>query len=295
MLPPPSTLGSKRRSKSLGFTILEMAISLVIIGLIAGGIMTGLSLVETSKIHAQIKQKEEIIAGATTFKLRNGYLPGDIPPSQAAQLGLFTFTGSAIFVGKPYYIESDPEYGSKIYGFGDGNGRIDEGERYIFWQHLSEAKLINGQYGGSASGTYLRSNISSYSNAGDPVNPISPTYPDGWDVFLPQSKLSHRDRHIYVYANHIYTSKPFFTNTSLPNLFRFYATPYQMFAIDSKIDDGLPDSGTVRNYGTYLNGAYKNYFPNSSIPCVTATIPNAYDLTSSTANNKDTCYLAILW
>jgi prepilin-type N-terminal cleavage/methylation domain-containing protein len=45
-----------RAIKKLGFTLVELAITLVIVGLLIGGILAGQSLIDSAKINSQIQQ-----------------------------------------------------------------------------------------------------------------------------------------------------------------------------------------------------------------------------------------------
>jgi hypothetical protein len=120
-------------------------------------------------------------------------------------------------------------------------------------------------------------------------------------VFSPKSKFngyysgSYLDNYIYLYSNVWYlTNYKFYLDSSLPNFFIFYATPYQEYSIDAKLDDGLPDKGRVRDFYTgnvYITGSGDGYNP-----CVTSASPNAYDLTPATANiPAAVCQSIILW
>lgn len=60
-----------------GFTLVELSIVLVIIGLIIGGVLVGKDLIEGAKIKAQITQLEEIETQINTFRLKYNCLPGD--------------------------------------------------------------------------------------------------------------------------------------------------------------------------------------------------------------------------
>ena len=77
-----------------GFTLIELSIVLIIIGLITGGILVGRDLVHAAEIRATISQEQRYNTAVNTFKLQYGYLPGDMPPNAASQLGFFAFTGS---------------------------------------------------------------------------------------------------------------------------------------------------------------------------------------------------------
>lgn len=89
----------------IGFTLIEMSIVLVIIGLIIGGILTGQDLINAASIRAQTSQIEKYQTAVHTFQNKYGYLPGDIPNPYASNFG-FQTRGT-------------------IEGEGDGNGIIE--------------------------------------------------------------------------------------------------------------------------------------------------------------------------
>jgi prepilin-type N-terminal cleavage/methylation domain-containing protein len=62
-----------------GFTLIELSIVLVIIGLIVGGILVGRDLISAAAVRAQISQIERYHTAANTFRTKYAYLPGDIP------------------------------------------------------------------------------------------------------------------------------------------------------------------------------------------------------------------------
>ena len=66
----------KQRS---GFTLVELSIVLVIIGLLIGGILAAQSMISTAKINAQVQQIGQFDAMVLNFKTKFNYLPGDAP------------------------------------------------------------------------------------------------------------------------------------------------------------------------------------------------------------------------
>ena len=62
-----------------GFTLIELSIVLVIIGLIIGGILTAQSMVENAKIGRSIKQLQQYEIMFSNYKINYKYLPGDDP------------------------------------------------------------------------------------------------------------------------------------------------------------------------------------------------------------------------
>lgn len=126
-LPPPPIERSSNKLRA-GFTLVEIAIVLVIIGLIVGGVMVGADLIKAATLRSQISQINRYSAATATFQMKYSLLPGDMPPSLAAQNGL----------------------GTRVYG--DGNGVIEAtpaccgwnigvGELAYFWGDLTAANL----------------------------------------------------------------------------------------------------------------------------------------------------------
>jgi type II secretory pathway pseudopilin PulG len=112
--------GRKSYGQSGGFTLIELSIMLVIIGLIIGGVLVGQSLISAATVRAQITQIEKYNTAANTFYGKYGYLPGDIPDPTASSFG---FASRGVNAGE-----------------GDGNGVIESG----FCVEALEAALMNG-------------------------------------------------------------------------------------------------------------------------------------------------------
>lgn len=66
-----------QKNKIAAFTLLELSIVLVIIGLLIGGIIVGQSLIHQSHIRAQLSDIERINTSVNAFKLKYHCLPGD--------------------------------------------------------------------------------------------------------------------------------------------------------------------------------------------------------------------------
>lgn len=105
-----------------GFTLIELSTVIVIVGLIIGGILFGIDLLESSTAKKEVSQIESLKVAASTFETKYGCLPGDCRNSSM-------FTGWAAINGNE-------------------NGLIDAAwsntgiEWNTFWQQLSQANLF---------------------------------------------------------------------------------------------------------------------------------------------------------
>src|ERR1700728_1140025 len=124
-----------------GFTLIELSIVLVIIGLIVGGILVGQSLISAAGVRATISQIEKYNTAANNFREKYGYLPGDINVTEAAQFG--------VAARGQYSGEGDGKViieGIGANGAGQNCGVLSNGEPLLFWSDLSAVNLIEGSF-----------------------------------------------------------------------------------------------------------------------------------------------------
>jgi prepilin-type N-terminal cleavage/methylation domain-containing protein len=105
-----------------GFTLVEIAIVMVIIGLLIGGVLKGQAMVQNAKVKRVVKQADELRAAVMSFYDKYGVYPGDenlapIPPGADAE--------------------------------GNGNGQITGTEVFEVFRDLQRAELISGNYNGT--------------------------------------------------------------------------------------------------------------------------------------------------
>ena len=122
----------KNMKKQKGFTLIEIAIVLVIIGLLVGGVLQGQELIENSRVKQAAKDMNGTAAAMFAYQDRYKRLPGD---------------DGAPFVG----VTRGAAWGAV--GVGNVNGIIDAslaatftgaGESGAFWQQLKAAGFIAG-------------------------------------------------------------------------------------------------------------------------------------------------------
>lgn len=111
------------------FTLIELSIVLVIIGLIVGGILTGRDLIGASQATAQISQITKFRQAANTFREKYSFLPGDMPPATADSFG---FTERCCTV----------QHGNGDGVVTTGGQKVNGSEAGVFWWDISRANLI---------------------------------------------------------------------------------------------------------------------------------------------------------
>lgn len=109
-----------------GFSLIEMSIVLLIIGLIIGGILKGQDLLESAKLKATMSQINEFRIAANIFYDKYDALPGDFEHAQQAiHISLKNGNGNGVVEGTGLTLQ------------GEGH------ESLSFWAHLAAAGLIS--------------------------------------------------------------------------------------------------------------------------------------------------------
>ncbi len=80
-------MGADCRQRQQGFTLIEMSIVLVIIGLIIGGIVKGQEVVNGARLKSQVAQIDAIKGAVFTFQDKYSFLPGDYSGNSILGLG----------------------------------------------------------------------------------------------------------------------------------------------------------------------------------------------------------------
>lgn len=226
------------RKYQQGFTLVEMAIVLVIIGLLLGGILKGQELITAARVRNIADQNSGVQAAYYGFIDRYRQVPGDWGATNAAQAIPGVTHG------------------------GDGDGLLD-GSQWVeglaLWEQLSKSGFLQGNYvGGDKKPTQNDTNLAPR-NAFNGFLMLfnSPDYLDA-SAGNPSPKLN------LVLGAHV---------------------PVNVLAeLDRKIDDGLPQTGVLRQAVT--SGGKFEEISQSSDDCVNKTpTPSIWDI----AKNQQNC------
>lgn len=112
-----------------GFTLVEVAIVLVIVGLLIQVVVTGQEMIHNARVHDIVAQQAAAEAAVLAFQDRFRALPGD-----------YAFADTNIKCGASTCLN------------GNGNGRIEAGtggaihEEILAWQHMNAAGFVAGNY-----------------------------------------------------------------------------------------------------------------------------------------------------
>lgn len=238
------------KQKLSGFSLLELSIVLVVIGLIVGGTLQGVEILKNAELKSIIAEVEEYKSAMGQFEELYGGLPGDI--NNATSYWSTTANG-------------------------DNDGMIDKetsNEPFRALQQLMLADLVqinvNGVWGTGfvvSAGSIVGNVASTKSNRGGVG--IYPRCCTASDYITSRSLDFNNVINVFTVAT---------TTTRRSGAL----TPVEAFSIDEKMDDGIPDTGFVGASGAYntTDSAYR------ASPCYSGTgSTSTYD--SAVANNKN--------
>ncbi len=221
----------------LAFSLVELAIVLVILGLLVGGVLSGRALIQAAELRSQINQIQEFSIATKTFKDKYFYWPGDLPEPIATQAG---FKARGVLGGQ-----------------GDGNGIVAgfysfaptvaqyyiRGEPALFWTDLSAAGLVSGNFTTATATSSMPSSSSpTVIDQYMPTGKIANT-----SIFVAGGSLGNDDGFIkegksYFALQRVSSVASSTVNSTAGNR---GVRVIHAYMIDSKFDDGNPIQGKV--------------------------------------------------
>lgn len=218
--------------RNQGFTLVELSIVVVVIGLVLGGFLIGKSVIRRAQINSIMTDMQQFKAATAAFYTKYNSLPGDMDDAT-------TYWGSASCIA----VQTTAETCN-----GDGDGSVESNwaasptsghENFLFWKHLSNAGLIAGNYSG-------------VSDSADPIT----NYYAVTSNNAPSGKLKNSLWYAVDFGTQSASSMGMFDNV-YNHTFEFGAyeidgrpingivTASEAYALDSKYDDGKPGTGSV--------------------------------------------------
>lgn len=221
---------------SRGFSLVELSIVLVVLGLLVGGVLSGQSLIRAAQLRSIPADYQRYATAINSFRDKYFALPGDMSNANA-------------FWGKDNAACSSQQGTIATPGTcnGDADGFIEyptapgqTGEAFRGWQHMALAGLIEGSYTGNAGPSYASQHIlgtnsprSKFSNVG-----FSLLFDDYSITSYPWVFARDYRQWMQMGAN---------DNQQLDNEF---LSPEEAWNVDTKIDDGKPAQGKVNVTGS---------------------------------------------
>lgn len=254
------------RKQRHAFTLVELSIVLVILGLLVGGVLSGQSLIRAAELRSVTNERAQFETALHTFRDKYMGMPGDLP-NATSFWGARDADPSACAVAASNGMATCN---------GNGNGMIFDyeaavaGQREFLyaWQHLGNAGLIAGEYTGKDDSDY---GITPGINV--PASKLGGRA--GWGIRSLHANIPDDTNEITMPGNYaenfleLGMTEPGGTDPQLPVL-----TGQDTYTIDRKSDDGSPRTGKLRTYrhefhancATSANQAYD--LDNPELGCV---------------------------
>ena len=241
-------------SRKSAFSLVELSIVLVILGLLTGGILGGQALIRAAEIRSVAAEYQRYASAIHTFRDKYMQIPGDMPNAGR----FWGYQAGAPADGRDATCgnldHTAPATGIATCN-GDGNGRIDGipatnvYERYRMWHHLANAGLIEGTYTG------VPGPASVYDTVAGSNTPRSKAEGANWSCLWSGAVLGDPILYDADYGNSC--------EVRANGTFAFLK-PEEAWNIDTKLDDGRPAYGTVLTYKP-------NGLPNCATTAVSAS------------------------
>jgi prepilin-type N-terminal cleavage/methylation domain-containing protein len=234
---------SHESKRQKGFTIVELAIVLVIIGLLVGGVLVGRQLIQQAELQSMLSEIDEINGTIQTFKMKYNALPGDMRRATQFWGAADGADGLSAACTDQEYLFPDPPDALTCNGDGDGriagsSGYDTSYEKYRLWEHLSNAEMIQGSYTGSRDAQPFINHVGVFPGAN-----ILESARSGVGYMLLYHNGGASQYNYYYKPGHYLVIGGGGWNLHWPDNAAFSAQ--EAWKLDQKIDDGKPGTGNV--------------------------------------------------
>lgn len=191
-----------------GFTLVELSIVLVIIGLLIGGILVGQSLINAAKTRAMISNFQQYEVAVQQFGVKFKQMPGD--SNRVAPVG----------------------NNDRVINWGSTgcSGLLGLHESYQLWYHLSATEMIKLKLASYSPPACGGPHVNEWAKSAGIYVPIFNKDANYARDYLGQGFDTDKIGIIYMF-----------------NYFSTYAQYDDLIGIDNKLDDGNPATGALRS------------------------------------------------
>jgi len=247
-----------KNNSKMGFTLVELAIVIVIIGLIVGGVLGGQELINGAKLNSVITDFSKYERAVNTFKLKYDALPGDMPNA------------------------TDYWAGATV---GDGDGKISIAESFYAWEMLgfsgittSYTGVVGGVTAGVAGVNFPQSRYCDNCGFSFMAESLVSASAMGW------TPAAYPNESLYQ-TNHLVFG---FQTSVLPTGSAMSGSEAKQ--VDTKMDDGVAGSGRLLGgdaYNSYVTQPGCVVDPTGTISAPAAYITNTEDIKCALAYTLD--------
>ena len=201
-------------NRDAGFSLVELSIVLVVLGLLVGGVLGGQSLIRAAELRSVMTDANAYVTAVGQFRAQYRALPGDF----ARATNLWAATAS-----------------------GDGSGTVTGVERYRAWQQLNLAAMTEKIYTGTQGAGGTEDFVIASNTPGSRVATAGFAF---YYANLTATTLAYTVNmgNMITFGRHIGT------NSGAP--ISAVLRPDDAFSIDTKMDDGRPGTGNWIANGT---------------------------------------------
>jgi hypothetical protein len=219
----------------LGFTLLELSVSVLIVGVLIAGIIIGSEMVENAKINTFISELNSYKTAYTLFKEKYGQPPGDF--NRAYQIW-GTKCSTAEYLGNAALCNGGGDgYIYYLYTGLSGTFYPTSDENRFAWKHLELAGLVDKSFQVFSSDTAFSAFVPGVDSPESAAFPEVGFNFDGYRDYCASHSATKWATPFYpVLGNTINFGKT--DNSTICYVVNAAFTPAQMLTIDIKIDDG---------------------------------------------------------
>ncbi len=210
------TFSNKTNKKKTAFSLIELSIVLIIIGLLIAGVTGGASLIKSSELRSVMSEARAFATSVNGFYNQFNYLPGDYSTA---------ISGSSA---------GDADGTIEYY-----NSSVNEGR--AAWYQMKGAGIIDSTIISATSTTTAASTVPAVTSFGTNI-PASKIKNSGWDFDYNTSSTQN----VIVLTGPISAGSASNTLVNGTVVSTASITPTDTLSIDVKIDDGVANTGKVR-------------------------------------------------